>query len=139
MKEECVIKTVAPGGLGDPCDASKPCASDRFSECHIVADGAGYCTTTSCSTDADCGGDYSCASEGSATYCKRAPRGLEKACTSQADCEGLDASYCAITPFSSNCAIPKCSLSGSDCPSGYSCMDFSAFMPGIPTLCVKPL
>jgi hypothetical protein len=65
------------------------------------------------------------------------PTGMGDACTSTANCT-QEADYCAIDPTVSQegiCTVQGCTLNPDDCPTGYSCMDLSIFMAGLPTIC----
>jgi hypothetical protein len=137
MDGTCVKKTEAPSGLGVACDVTDtPCADATFSECHLTDASSGYCTSTGCSTDAECGGDYYCAVSESPTFCKRTPTGQGAICTTSDDCKDFDATYCAMSPTGKLCVVINCT--DTSCSPGYACMDFSAFQPGIPKLCAKP-
>lgn len=62
--------------------------------------------------------------------------GQGEPCSSQEDCADYDASYCTVgSPVAEICALPDCSEG--DCPAGYTCTDLTAFMPGLPTLCLE--
>jgi hypothetical protein len=71
--------------------------------------------------------------------------GLGQACTGSADCAGVTADYCLVSPnggFKSFCTITHCSAT--ECGSGYTCCDctkssvslVNTFPPGI---CVLPM
>ncbi|HOU92050.1 MAG TPA: hypothetical protein PLU22_13455 [Polyangiaceae bacterium] len=56
--------------------------------------------------------------------------------TTHSDC-GCDATYCAVQPGATEgmCTRTGCVEDPSLCPEGYSCLDLSAFQPGLPSLC----
>ena len=71
--------------------------------------------------------------------------GLGQACTGQADCSGLTADYCLVSPnggFKSFCTFTSCTAAA--CGTGYECCDctkssvslVNMFPPGI---CVLPM
>ena len=63
------------------------------------------------------------------------PDGLGKACTTNADCAGTDATFCD-TLITASCLLEGCALGGTDCPVGYECQDLSMF-GAAGTVCVS--
>lgn len=49
------------------------------------------------------------------------------------------ANYCALMPgqMQGTCTVTGCKENPSVCPSGFSCLDLSAFSPGLPSICTK--
>jgi hypothetical protein len=49
------------------------------------------------------------------------------------------ASYCALMPGQTQgtCTVTGCKENPSLCPAGFSCLDLSAFSPGLPSICTK--
>lgn len=115
-----------PTGLGTACDATTPCADPAFSHCQIVDGGSGYCTTIDCTGPEDCTGGYACDTTGSPSFCRRPPVGAGMSCTSNADCEGTEATSCD-TFMSHTCLVQGCSLTPDNCFSGTACCDLSKF------------
>jgi hypothetical protein len=133
---ECVAPPEVPAGLGDACDVmTKACTGATYTVCHVTMGTAGYCTTSACDTDADCEGGFYCEKDEGPSYCRRPPTGQGMACSSNADCDGMEASFCTVgAPFGMTCTVPDCT--DTSCSPGRTCMDLSAFVPGIPKLCV---
>lgn len=68
--------------------------------------------------------------------------GFGATCTDGAtstDCP-CEASYCAVQPgqTAGYCTRTGCKEDASICPSGWSCLDLSVFLPGQPSICRKP-
>lgn len=63
---------------------------------------------------------------------------LGQACVKSEDCDGV-ASFCVVMPGQTTgyCTIKDCTITPNDCPKGYTCMDISSYVPGIPNLCIK--
>lgn len=61
------------------------------------------------------------------------PTGEGQPCVSEADCTGLEASFCDIF-VSQTCLVRGCSVSPDSCSAGKECCDLTAF--GLPTLCI---
>jgi len=117
----------APSALGLACDPqSAPCTDATYSTCHLTSGSAGYCTSTGCSTSADCASGYACDTSASPFFCARPPVGAGQACQSTADCAGTEATYCdsAVTH---QCHVEGCTLAPDNCFSGSVCCDLSTF------------
>jgi hypothetical protein len=124
-----------PAALGVDCDAGNaPCSDARFNHCQVVEDASGYCTSTDCSSTADCEGGYACDTTASPSYCRRPPVGAGRSCSSDDDCAGTEATYCD-TFMSQSCLVQGCSPSSDDCFEGSECCDLSGFGVAEP-LCV---
>jgi hypothetical protein len=124
----------ASGGQGVPCDPqTNPCTDSTQSYCFVRTGQAGYCTKQGCTSDSDCTGGYACDSKVSPSVCRKPPAGLGKACTSNDQCAGTEATFCD-TVVTKGCAVQGCNLNPDDCHPGYVCCDLSKY--GIPiTLC----
>jgi len=124
-----------PAGLGVSCDTQEmPCSDATYDHCETGEGTQGYCTNVDCSDPGDCQGGFACDTESSPSVCRRPPLGLGKACESDADCAGGEATYCDAF-VSRTCLVSDCSLTADDCFVGYACCDLSAF--GVPQpLCV---
>jgi len=133
---ECLAPPEVPAGLGDACDLiTNPCAGAMYSHCQLTSSDQGYCTTSACESDADCQGGFYCEKDDGPSYCRRPPSGQGMACSSDADCEGMEASFCTVgNPNGVACAVRDCTETS--CSPDRSCMDLSAFVPGIPKLCL---
>lgn len=119
-------------GLGDPCVDGTSCTSDVYAVCAPATAGTAASTCTSaCTSNADCGGAYTCATWEPVPYC-RPYAGLGKSCGSSADCAGTDAPYCETYQIHS-CIVAGCSLETDNCPRDSTCCDFSVY--GLGTLC----
>jgi hypothetical protein len=114
--------TETPSGLGAECDPNAPDCPAPYDHCEPT-DGAGYCTTTGCTTNDDCTGGYRCNGSG---VCQRPPLGLGQACASADDCAGTEATFCDNF-MTHSCQVQGCRLDANDCFLGYECCDFSAF------------
>jgi hypothetical protein len=66
------------------------------------------------------------------------PDGFGASCQDAADCS-CKANYCALMPGQSQgvCTVQGCKADPSICPSGYSCLDLSAFGPSLPSICTR--
>jgi hypothetical protein len=126
--------TPRDSGQGDACDDATPCTTNPYTFCQITSGSAGYCTDTGCSSSSECSGGYACDATGSPSFCRRPPLGAGKACTSDADCEDSEATYCDSFA-SQSCLVQGCTLAPDNCFEGTECCDLSAF--GVPQpLCV---
>ena len=119
---------VPPTGQGAACAAATPCETAEDPRC--TADG--YCSRD-CSVSADCVGGYACDLAAEVPYCVRPPSGQQQPCASNADCAGLEASYCETT-VGHVCLVPGCAVGGDDCFIGWSCCDLTGFLGT--TLCL---
>jgi len=123
-QEGCV-----PGNLGAVCASDNDCLGGDSHHCQL-ADGAtaGYCTTTGCTSNADCSvaSNYACATGGATSFCRRPPANEGNACTAQ----GLDPTCGAEAPV---CLLGKCTAIGcaadGDCSASRKCCDLSALSP----------
>lgn len=120
-----------PAELGKACSSDADCSAP-LGHCQLGASG-GYCTSTGCSSPADCLGGYDCITGASPSYCRRPPLGAGKTCASPADCAGTEALFCD-TFFTFTCIVQDCNVSANDCFTGLTCCDGSAY--SIPNLCV---
>lgn len=115
--------------LGASCSATMPCAGD-FPYCAA----AGYCTKSGCTSNADCtGAGYWCDKSGATSFCSQPPTGLNKSCTSSAECAGLAASRCV----QGTCQVGGCAT-GPSCFSDYVCCDYTPVAASIGDVCVPP-
>ena len=127
-----------PAGLGAACDPAASTCTAPYDHCEAASDG-GYCTTTGCTTSDECEGGYAC---NAASTCQRPPVGLGKACESDADCAGTEATYCDLF-VAHSCQVQGCTLDPNNCFAGFECCDLSAFGVAQPLCipegaCVKP-
>jgi len=122
--------------LGASCSADNPCPS-AFPHCAIGSAGAGYCTTLGCTGAADCVEGWTCVEAEPMNYCGKPPTGQGTPCTTSADCEGFEASYCEAVE-SKTCLVPNCATGESTCFADYSCCDIMMKISSIPSLCVPP-
>lgn len=117
----------ATSGQGVACDTvTAPCTDAVYNHCHVVTGTAGYCTVQGCTSSAGCTGGYMCALTASPSYCRRPPTGEGKACTSDADCAGTEATYCNVF-MTQKCQVQGCTLNPNDCFTGTVCCDYTAF------------
>lgn len=119
---ECVEstqgKSCTPGGT--ECDAGP-----IFTHCHDIGGGQGYCTTSSCTADADCAGAYACNTRVSPSFCRRPPSGLSVACQGPADCATFEATYCEVNQLHT-CLVENCDMNDSlSCPRDQTCCQWS--------------
>lgn len=121
-------------GLGDPCTSPTDCTNPTYGFCAPPSAGsaAGTCTSA-CTSDADCGAAYTCATWETQPYC-RPYSGLGATCASSDDCAGNDAAFCD-TFQSHTCIVAGCSLALDDCPRGLTCCDYTSF--GLGHLCAE--
>jgi hypothetical protein len=65
--------------------------------------------------------------------------GMGDECTTQSDCAGKDANYCALDPTSGVglCTIEDCTTSPDNCPSGYRCCQMPVELK-YPAMCLPP-
>ncbi len=124
-------------GMPAPNDAEIGCAYDPQSSPACVGYEAGSHSPADASKAQE-GGEADGGAEAGAS-------GLGQACTGPADCAGLTADYCLVSPnggFKSFCTFTHCTAS--ECGVGYTCCDctkssvslVNAFPPGI---CVLPM
>jgi len=120
----------ASAALGVACVTGvNACTDATINYCQMASATAGYCTTQNCTSTADCSGGYVCNLTASPTYCQRPPVGAGKACTSNDDCAGTEATYCD-TFVTHTCLVQGCTLSPDNCFTGSECCDLSSY--GIP-------
>jgi hypothetical protein len=120
---------------GNACDTvSAPCSVEPFSYCRVVSGTQGYCTSSGCTSSADCSDGYACDTTASPSFCKRPPTGRNQPCASDADCAGYEASWCE--PIQSHtCQVRDCSVDDpKSCFEDSACCDLSSF--GLPRICV---
>jgi hypothetical protein len=131
------VCAVIPEALGAACASDTDCADKTYDTCHIVTDGASYCTNVGCKSNDDCTGGYACNTSAKASYCERPPSGDGQSCSSDDDCEGTEATYCEIYD-THVCHVQGCSLAPNDCFPGQDCCDLSVASGGIVTklICV---
>ncbi len=120
---------VAVPGLGDSCDASRPCTDAVYNLC-AGPEGNTTCTRL-CAVDEDCTDTYVCADWEPTPSC-RTYTGVLASCAVSADCAGYDADTC----LQGYCLVTGCTVGVEDCPRGMECCDLSAFALG--TACVPP-
>jgi hypothetical protein len=123
-----------PSQAGESCNPQASTCSESFPYCHAKSAEAGYCTSTGCTSPAQCPEGYACRLEASPAYCERPPVGLGRSCQGTEDCAGTEATFCD-TYLSFQCIVQGCSISDDDCFSGWDCCDFTTL--GLnDTLCV---
>ncbi|MDQ2643543.1 MAG: hypothetical protein M3020_07005 [Myxococcota bacterium] len=76
-----------------------------------------------CASSANCAAPRLCDRYGT-RQCVEPPVGLGRACASDADCAGTDATYCEVH-FSLTCVIQGCKEDGGRCPGDMQCCDFA--------------
>ena len=120
-----------PSGLGLACDSqANPCADAVYNHCEVPSGAtSGYCTTTGCTSSADCTGGYACNTAASPAVCQRPPVGAGTACTSAADCAGTEATFCD-TVMAHACLVQGCTVTPNNCFEGTVCCDLSKY--GVP-------
>ncbi|MEY2935697.1 MAG: hypothetical protein RL033_6446 [Pseudomonadota bacterium] len=117
----------APSGLGVSCTGAT-CADPAFPLCASASDGSGYCTRQ-CTSTANCDGGYLCDTAAASAYCQRPPLGAGRACTSDADCAGTEATFCESFMLH-QCVVRDCSPAAQDCFGDNRCCDLTQF--GVP-------
>jgi hypothetical protein len=81
-------------------------------------------------------GCFPCTANDTRSACQSGPTGFGTPCTSDADCQGFQASHCE-TLQANVCVVAGCQTSPDDCTGGQSCCDLNGL--GIPlTLCLPP-
>jgi len=126
-----------PDALGLACESDDDCTDATYDTCHVLENGAGYCTNVGC-TAGGCSGGYACDTVAVPTYCARPPNGAGKSCASDTDCADTEATWC--DSFVSHvCYVQGCALDGNDCP-GKECCDLAVASGGLlkKTICVDP-
>lgn len=126
----------AETSIGASCTSAADCQTD-FPYCVGAADGAGYCTSTDCASNADCPSNWSCETDGDTSYCHKPPSGLGESCQSSSDCASFEASFCE-TLQSHTCVVGNCAKSASICPNEWGCCDYSALLGAPLSVCVTP-
>jgi hypothetical protein len=135
LSEGAACTDVPEAGLGAVCSNASPCLDPEFSLCAAASNGDRYCTSSGCSTLADCPAGYDCAHpEAGASFCRRSPVGQGATCAGDADCAGGEATFCEPL-FSHACLVQGCSLTANDCFDGWECCDVSAYNMPIP-ICI---
>jgi hypothetical protein len=116
-----------PAGIGVACDATAtPCTDATYNYCYTGSATTGYCTTQGCATNGDCENGYMCDLNSTPSYCRRAPLGAGKVCTTDADCAGTEATYCD-KDFSKTCLVQGCTVTPDNCFTGTECCDLSQY------------
>ena len=118
--------------LGGRCAADDECF-DPYGYC-VSAEGDGYCSSTGCSSNADCEAEWTCTEDSDLSFCRRPPTGLGEACGSSDDCRDFEASYCEMVQ-SKACQEAGCGK-GVPCHADWACCDYTAFFGT--TLCIPP-
>ena len=117
--------------LGATCASDNDCLNGDSHHCQIATGAtSGYCTTTGCTSNAECktAAHYACVTNADTSFCRRPPMPLNEgnACTMQ----GLDPTCGAEAPV---CLIGKCVAIGCTDDTGCSptrkCCDLSALSP----------
>jgi hypothetical protein len=90
-------------------------------------------TPSSCENDDDCSDGFACNTKLSPSECVELPDGLGKACTSNTDCEGTEATFCDSV-VTKGCTVEGCTVDPDSCPPGFVCCQLA--IPGLPaSLC----
>lgn len=120
-----------PAGLGNACTADGDCPSPFH--CH-VGPAVSYCTLLDCSDTAPCPGNFICDTTGAAPFCKGPPVGEGKACMTNADCAGTEATFCDL---GGQCRVQDCTLAPDSCFPGIgtACCNLSSF--NLPNVCLQ--
>ena len=122
-------------GPGAECQHDADCTRGARPICRQTGV-AGYCTEAGCASDGDCPEDFFCVTDAAPSFCARPPTGQGMVCSSAADCQGFDASFCGVgDPRGARCCVPDCTEHG--CAPGYTCYDLSQLLPGAPRACVQ--
>lgn len=131
----CRKQKSSPEALGRACDAKDaPCEDPKYAHCRVATGSGGYCTNEGCESTDDCDGDFYCDTGAEPSYCRRPPTGQGEPCESSADCDGFEADYCLVNPVQSSCLVRDCETDA-DCMPQWTCSDYSAALPGTPTVC----
>ena len=121
--------------IGAPCDAEGGC-TDSFPYC--VADKTQpYCSSTGCSSSADCAGGWTCEVSNDTRYCRKPITGLGVQCTSNDHCAGFEANYCENIQ-THTCILQGCAVRDVVCPSEWLCCDYSALLGAALSTCISP-
>jgi hypothetical protein len=123
----------ADTALGEPCASDADCTEARYPYCRIEADG-GYCTSSGCTTYADCVGDYGCNTRETPSFCERPPSGLGTPCTSSTECADFAAPYCE-TVIAHSCLVNDCKVDPNKCHGDWVCCDIALLSQ---SLCMPP-
>ena len=122
----------APSNLGQTCASDADCAAGDNKTCHLPG---GYCTTTGCTTNANCnlGLDYGCAlpATGSTdpSFCRRPPKNQGNSC-SQAQGDPMCSMEAPICAGPLGCSQIGC-MTDADCSPSRKCCSTSGV-----TLCL---
>jgi hypothetical protein len=120
------------GGIGVACmPGSMRCADPEFSLCQTALSGRSYCTSTGCTSSAQCGPGFVCATGASPSYCRRLYEGQKQTCASTADCARFDAKYCVVQL--GQCIVRDCQADS--CDPDWTCFDLSQLLAGEPKVC----
>jgi hypothetical protein len=121
-----------PDELGISCEPDGDDCPERYPVCHETPEKGAYCTTSGCSSSADCEAGYMCEEDAEGSYCRRPPLGYGKSCASQDDCAEGEATFCEL--LQTRQCIVACTAETTDvCFEGEVCCDFSLFNAG--TVC----
>jgi hypothetical protein len=115
--------------------AQAACLGDRCSPGQVLAEGA-------CVPRADGASDARADGRGDGLRDGYAGESvpLGAACDRNSQCKG-ETSFCVVMPGKT---VGYCTKTGCEegrpgsCPPGYTCLDLSRFVPGLPTACIKP-
>jgi hypothetical protein len=133
---EAALPDAGAGGPGADCAADEDCEAAEHSICKRTPSGGGYCTRAECASDEDCPQSFFCVSDVSPSFCSRPPTGQGESCSSSADCQSFDATFCGVgDPRGATCWVPDCT--DDSCEPGYMCFDLSQLLPGAPKACVR--
>jgi hypothetical protein len=120
-----------PDGLGVACnDTDTPCAVADYDVCHVIAAGAGYCTST-CAADQDCLGGYTCNQAGSG-FCQRPPQAGDPCDDAGNACAAGKYELCHLGTDGTGYCTNACTGDG-DCSGDFRCHD-----PGANGFCRRP-
>jgi hypothetical protein len=125
----------AQDALGIPCKEDADCVHPEYNHCQS-GDGEGYCTKRDCTNSSECptAADYACNTRMSPSFCERPPTGLGTACENDAQCSGLEASYCEAVS-SHLCLVSNCKDDPDVCYGDFVCCDIAILGASI---CIPP-
>lgn len=124
--------------LGATCAGPEDClAADSLCVTSEREGEAGYCSSTACSSNAECPADWSCESANDTRYCRKPPTGLGMHCDSEADCAGFEANYCEGIQ-SHTCVLFGCAAKVVTCQNEWLCCDYTELFGSEFSLCVGP-
>ncbi len=123
-------------GAGTSCDPTEAdaCQDPSYDVCRDRGGGIGYCSK-GCEGDDECPHGYACDTTSTPATCMSSPVGQLAPCSSAADCEGKDATYCEVS-VAKACLVQGCSLENPlSCSEGFGCCDLQSLGLAL-TLCV---